>query len=81
MTKTPLTSPIAPPERPGPHEGEERLAPTEDALSLPGHIASSGALDRLVETALLHKSAEGRTAPYPGQTYPATFVTGMPSAV
>ena len=30
---------------------------------------------------LLHKSADGRTAPYPGQTYPATFVTGMPSAV
>jgi uncharacterized GH25 family protein len=31
--------------------------------------------------ALLHKSADGRTAPVPGQTYPATFVTGMPSAV
>lgn len=31
--------------------------------------------------ALLHKSANGRTAPSPGQTYPATFVTGMPSAV
>ena len=31
--------------------------------------------------ALLHKSADGGTSPYPGQTYPATFVTGMPSAV
>ena len=31
--------------------------------------------------ALLHKSADGQTSPYPGQTYPATFVTGMPSAV
>ena len=30
---------------------------------------------------LLHKSADGRTAPFPGQTYPTTFVTGMPSAV
>jgi hypothetical protein len=35
----------------------------------------------LVTGALLHKSAEGRITPYPGQTYPATFVTGMPSAV
>lgn len=31
--------------------------------------------------ALLHKSVDGRTSPVPGQTYPATFVTGMPSAV
>ena len=31
--------------------------------------------------ALLHKSADGRTAPISGQTYPATFVPGMPSAV
>jgi ATP-dependent DNA helicase RecQ len=30
---------------------------------------------------LLHKSADGRSFPYPGQTYPATFVTGMPRAV
>ena len=28
-----------------------------------------------------HKSADGRTAPIPRQTYPVTFVTGMPSAV
>ena len=31
--------------------------------------------------ALLHKSADGRTAPSPRRTYPATFVTGMPRAV
>ena len=30
---------------------------------------------------LLHKSSDGWTAPIPGQTYPMTFVTGMPSAV
>lgn len=29
----------------------------------------------------MHKYADGRTAPIPGQTYPSTFVTGMPSAV
>ena len=34
-----------------------------------------------IPRALLHKSADGRTAPSPGQTYPTTFVTGMPSAV
>jgi len=32
-------------------------------------------------SALLHKSADDGTSPYPGQTYPTTFVTGMPSAV
>ena len=51
MTKTPLTSRNAPPDRPDPRDGDERLAPTKDALSLPGHVAGSGALDRLVETA------------------------------
>jgi hypothetical protein len=30
---------------------------------------------------LLHKSADGRMAPFPGQAYPTTFVRGMPSAV
>ena len=32
-------------------------------------------------TALLRKSAEGRSAPSLGQTYPARCVTGVPSAV
>lgn len=31
--------------------------------------------------ALLHKSADGRGSPFPGQTYPTGSVTGMPSAV
>jgi integrase len=51
MTRTPQISPVAPPTRPDPRDGDVSLPPTGDALSLPGHIASSGALDRLVETA------------------------------
>jgi hypothetical protein len=47
--------------------------PTNHRLVLDGIFWSDGAL--------LHKSADGRTAPIPGQTYPATFVTGMPSTV
>jgi predicted dinucleotide-utilizing enzyme len=31
--------------------------------------------------ALLHKLGDGRASPFPGQTYPATSVTGVPSAV
>lgn len=31
--------------------------------------------------ALLHKSFDGRASPFPGQIYPATSVTGVPSAV
>lgn len=31
--------------------------------------------------ALLHKSIEGQSSPFPGQTYPAASVTGIPSAV
>ena len=37
--------------------------------------------DDVVSGALLHKSADGRTASSAGQTYPTTLVTGMPSAV
>jgi hypothetical protein len=33
------------------------------------------------KAALLHKSAEGRSSPFPGQAYPATSVTGVPRAV
>ena len=33
-----------------------------------------------ISPALLHKLGDGGTAPSPGQTYPKTFVTGMPSA-
>ena len=28
-----------------------------------------------------HKSADGRTSPFPGQSHPTASVTGMPSAV
>lgn len=31
--------------------------------------------------ALLHESAFGRTSSFHGQTYPATFVTGVPSVL
>ena len=41
----------------------------------PGRIADH------VEGTLLHKSADGRGSPFPGQTYPTASVTGMPSAV
>ena len=34
-----------------------------------------------LDWALLHKSAERRGSPFPGQTYPTASVTGMPSAV
>lgn len=34
-----------------------------------------------LRSALLYKSADDPTAPIIGQTYPATFVTGIPSAV
>ena len=29
----------------------------------------------------MHKSGDGRTSPFPGQTYPATSVMGVPRAV
>lgn len=32
-------------------------------------------------SALLHKSAEGWSSPFPGQTYPVASVMGVPSAV
>ena len=35
----------------------------------------------LKRTALLHKSADGRGFPFPGQTHPTASVTGIPSAV
>lgn len=51
MTETPQKSPSDRPERSGPSERDQSVAPTEDALSLPGHLAGSGALDRLIATA------------------------------
>lgn len=34
-----------------------------------------------LEKTLLRKSGDGQASPFPGQTYPAASVTGMPSAV
>jgi hypothetical protein len=43
-----------------------------------GPIAATGVAGC---TALLHKSAGGRSFPIPGQTYPVTSVMGVPRAV
>ncbi|TAG19931.1 MAG: integrase [Rhodobacterales bacterium] len=51
MLETPQKAPIDPPERSDPSERNESVAPEDGALALPSHIAGSGALDRLVETA------------------------------
>ena len=51
MDETPEKSPIEPPERPDLHEGDESVGPVGKMLALPAHVAGSGALDRLVETA------------------------------
>ncbi|MFC7706137.1 tyrosine-type recombinase/integrase [Plastorhodobacter daqingensis] len=51
MTETPEKSPSNPPERPDRHEGDERADRARDTIALPAHVAGSGALDRLVETA------------------------------
>ena len=51
MTETHRKSPIDPPEQPDPNEPDESVAPEDGALALPCHIAGSGTLDRLVETA------------------------------
>jgi hypothetical protein len=34
-----------------------------------------------LQVTLLHKSADARSFPIPGQTHPVTFVMGVPSAV
>lgn len=51
MAETHQKSPIDPPERSNPKEQDEGLGCDGDALALPSHIARSGALDRLAETA------------------------------
>lgn len=51
------------------------LEPTAD-----GYLAVVSADFPAGET-LLHKRADGRGSPFPGQTYPTASVTGMPSAV
>lgn len=51
MTETPDKSPSEQPERPNPNEWDESVAPEDRAFGLPSHVAGSGTLDRLVETA------------------------------
>ena len=51
MTETPETSPSDPPEHPDRHERDDSADPGRDTIALPSHVAGSGALDRLVETA------------------------------
>jgi amphi-Trp domain-containing protein len=56
-------------------KGELTLSDGDEEIVLePGGLIT-------VRVALLHKSADGRGSPFPGQTYPTASVTGMPSAV
>ena len=51
MAETHQKSPSEPLERPDPPDGDESVDPARRAIALPSHLAGSGALDRLVETA------------------------------
>ncbi|KJS44091.1 MAG: tyrosine-type recombinase/integrase [Pseudotabrizicola sp.] len=51
MTETPEKSPSEPPERPDRPEGNDSADMVRDTIALPSHVAGSGTLDRLVETA------------------------------
>ena len=51
MTETPEKSPSEPPERPDRHERDDSADTERDTIALPSHVAGSGTLDRLVETA------------------------------
>jgi integrase len=51
MTETPEKSPSEPPERPDHHERNDSAYMERDTIALPSHVAGSGTLDRLVETA------------------------------
>ena len=51
MTETPEKSPSEPPERPDRHERDDSADMERDTIALPSHVAGSGTLDRLVETA------------------------------
>jgi integrase len=51
MENTPAKSPSEPPDDPDPHEGDESAILQDSTPALPSHVAGSGALDRLVETA------------------------------
>ena len=51
MTETPEKSPSEHPERPDQHERDDSADMERDTIALPSHVAGSGTLDRLVETA------------------------------
>ncbi len=51
MTKTPKKSPSEHPERPNRYERDDSADMERDTIALPSHVAGSGTLDRLVETA------------------------------
>lgn len=51
MAETPGKSPSEPQERPDQHQRDGSGVPGDADLALPAHLAGSGALDRLVETA------------------------------
>ena len=51
MTETPEKSPSEPPERPDRHERDDSADTERDTIAPPSHVAGSGTLDRLVETA------------------------------
>jgi len=51
MEETPQKSPSDQPDRPDPNEGDQRVERGKEAIALPSHVAGSGTLDRLVETA------------------------------
>ena len=51
MTETPEKSPSEPLDRPDRHERDGGADIERDTIALPSHVAGSGTLDRLVETA------------------------------
>ncbi len=51
MTETPEKSPSEPLDRPDRHERDDGADIERDTIALPSHVAGSGTLDRLVETA------------------------------
>lgn len=50
-------------------------------LAAEAPVRAMNTIERRLYATLLRKSADGRTSPIPGETYPTALVTGMPSAV
>ena len=65
-------------------DGDTDLELRDLAVEVPRHEALTQQFHAMhfgFDAALLHKSGDRRTSPFPGQTYPMASVTGMPSAV